>query len=235
MRRGFVLLFAVAMFAAAGCASRHTEEHSSLSAQPKEVRDKFEETGDPPITADTHFAAAQLAESQNNAAIATKQYEEALKLDPKHMPSMYHLAMLYTQTKQYPKAIDAWQHYVKATNGKPNAYSNLGFCYELAGETDHAEEAYHKGIAADSRNQACRVNYGLMLARTGKINDAINQLSVVLTPAQVHYNVGSVYEQQGKREQAKAEYKKSIELDPNFLDAQTRLDAMILRTVGAAQ
>jgi tetratricopeptide (TPR) repeat protein len=116
------------------------------------------------------------------------------------------------------------------TNETATGYSNLGFCYELSGDYNSAEEAYHKGLAADSRSQPCRVNYGLMLARQGKVNDALNQLSVVLTEAQAHYDVASIYEQQGKREQAKAEYRKALELDKNFLAAQSRLDALIIKS-----
>src|SRR5436190_3055762 len=106
MRRGIVLLSGAALFCAVGCASRHTEERTNLASQSAEVRSKFENTSDPPISADTHFAAAQLAESQNNMPTAIKQYDEALKLNPKHTQSMYRLAMIHTEHKQYPKAIE---------------------------------------------------------------------------------------------------------------------------------
>jgi len=49
------------------------------------------------------------------------------------------------------------------------------------------------------------------------------QLGAVLKPAEVHYNLGSVYESQGKKAQAKAEYRQALELDPQFTDATTRL------------
>ena len=42
----------------------------------------------------------------------------------------------------------------------------------------------------------------------------------------VHYNLGSVYEQMGKRQLARAEYQKAVELDPRFAEAQTRLDGL---------
>ena len=46
------------------------------------------------------------------------------------------------------------------------------------------------------------------------------QLQAALSPAEVHYNLGSVYEQQGKIEQARAEYQEAIKLDPKLIDAQ---------------
>jgi tetratricopeptide (TPR) repeat protein len=186
----------------------------------------FDQEKDPQFNANTHFAAGQLAESQDDFPRAIAQYNEALKLDSKHIPSLYRLALVYTRLKEYPKAVDAWERYVKATDGSAEGYNNLAFCHELAGEPDKAESAYKKGIAKDPNHQACRINYGLMLARHGRTSEAIIQLQAVLTPAQVHYNLASVYEQQGRKEQAKIEYRKAIELDPNLIDAKTRLSAI---------
>ena len=40
----------------------------------------------------------------------------------------------------------------------------FGFCRELAGQFDEAENAYQAGIRRDPQNAPCRINYGLMLA-----------------------------------------------------------------------
>jgi Tfp pilus assembly protein PilF len=70
------------------------------------------------------------------------------------------------------------------------------------------------------------VNYGLMLVRQNRVPEAIQQLSVVLHPAEVHYNIGSVYEKMGQKDQAKAEYQKAMEIDPKFWEASARLAAL---------
>jgi Flp pilus assembly protein TadD len=70
------------------------------------------------------------------------------------------------------------------------------------------------------------VNYGLMLARQNRIGEATIQLQSVLTPAEVHYNLGSVYEWQGKKDRARVEFRKAIDLDPAFTEAETRLSAI---------
>jgi Tfp pilus assembly protein PilF len=62
-----------------------------------------------------------------------------------------------------------------------------------------------------------------MLAREGRIDEARSQFAAVLTPAQVHYNIASVLQQQGKKDEARAEFKEAIKVDPKFLDAQVRL------------
>ena len=65
-----------------------------------------------------------------------------------------------------------------------------------------------------------------MLARLGRTAEATLQLQAVLSPADVHYNLASVLEHQGRKEAAKAEYRKALEPDPTLDDAQTRLSAL---------
>jgi tetratricopeptide (TPR) repeat protein len=189
-------------------------------------RSQFDSAEDPVINAETRFAAGQLAESQGVPGAAVDQYREALKVNPKHQPSLYRLAVVYTQQKAYPQAIEAWRRYLAATDNSANAYSNLGFCYELAGKTAEAEASYKAGIAKDPKCQPCRVNYGLMLTRTGRVPEARAQLETVLKPAEAAYNIGSVLEQIGRKDQAREEYNRALKLDPNFQQAQARLSAL---------
>ena len=105
-------------------------------------------------------------------------------------------------------------------------YSNLGFCHELAGDPAEAERAYRTGIERDSDSTPCRINYGLMLARHGRIEEGVAQMQAVLSEAEVHFNVGSVHEGQGRLELARMEYRKALELDPKLRDATLRLEKL---------
>jgi tetratricopeptide (TPR) repeat protein len=183
----------------------------------------FEVTRDPPIAPDTRFAAGQLAESRGAFAQAAEQYRQALRNNPNHLGALYRLGVVNAEMKKFPEAIETWKKYAAATNDSAAAYSNLGFCYELARRPEEAESAYLKGIRKESTHVACRVNYGLMLVRRGRVGEGRLQLQAVLSEAEAHYNVGSVYESLGRREQAKAEYAKALALDPQFADAQARL------------
>lgn len=189
-------------------------------------RDEFERSGDTPINADTRFAAGQLAETQELPARAEEQYRKALLLNPNHHGALYRLAVLCAKQKRYGEAIDLWNRYVRATNDDATGYANLGFCLELAGRTEEAETAYRKGIKRDPTDAPCRVNYGLLLARHDRINEAMLEMQTVLPESQVHYNLASVYEGLGRREQAKIEYRKALAADPQMNEAQARLDAL---------
>lgn len=228
------ILFVCACFlAGAGCARDQKDAPAAVAGINGEEADRmnatharFETSEDPPLNAQTYFAAGQLAESRQDAANAIKQYRQALKQDPRHQPSLYRLGVIYTRSKQYPSAIETWQNYILATDNSAAGYSNLGYCLEQAGQYTEAEAAYKKGIIKDPQYRPCRVNYGLMLARQCRTNEATIQLQSVLTPAEVQFNLGCVYEQLGQREGARAAYRKALDCKPDFTEAAKRLKAL---------
>lgn len=224
---GCALAASVAAGGCAGSKSGH-DGKSKTSAQSRRggPSNDFEATRDPPIASDTRYAAGQLAESRGAFAQAADQYRQALRRNSNHLAAMFRLGVVYAEMKKYPEAIETWKRYITATHQSAAGYSNLGFCYELAGRPDEAENAYVKGVRKDPRHVASRVNYGLMLVRRGREGEGRLQLQTVLKPAEVHYNVGSVYETLGRPEQAKAEYNKALELDPALADARRRLDEL---------
>lgn len=219
LRFAWMLLIAGAV-GLAGCA-KDGPLQSANNVDPSQI--KFEKAEDPPLKPNTYYAAGRLSETQNRYANAVKQYEQALKLDPNHLPSLYRLGVVYTHLQQYDKAIADWQRYIAATKDAATGYANLGLTQELAGQIAAAEDSFNKGIAADPKNQPCRVNFGLMLARQGRPDEALTQFTAVLTSAQAHYNLGSVYEQQHKIPQARQQYQTALKLDPKFNDARQRL------------
>jgi len=200
----------------AGCASNRP---GTAQRNPGE----FDTAKEPPISSNTHFAAGQLAESREQYDKAIFQYRAALQQDQNNCLALFRLGYLYARFNQYPQAIEIWKRYVKATGESATAYGDLAFCEELAGDSNRAEADYRRGIEKDPKNESCRVNYGLMLARHNRMNEAVLQLQSVLSPAEVHYNLAGVYRKQGRNDLAKSEYQEAVDLDPNFADAKTRL------------
>ncbi|HEY2588798.1 MAG TPA: tetratricopeptide repeat protein [Tepidisphaeraceae bacterium] len=207
----------------AGCANNKAQQASTSAPA---AGSELDHAKTPPITAKTHFAAGQLAESQGDLPTAIAQYQKALSLDPKYADAMFRLGCVQTAARDFPKAIDTWNRYVALTQGSATACNNLAFCQELAGNPIAAESAYRKGIERDPTNEPCHVNYGLMLARHGRPNEALLQLQSVLPPAKAHYDLASAYEQSGHKQEAKAEYAKALELDPNLEDAKAKLASL---------
>lgn len=224
-----ITVFVLVVLSASGCGDKSglrgvsPEQARQLNGE----RSAFEKSEDPPINAQTYFAAGMVAESHNDFASAAAQYVQVLAKvgadAPERKVALYRLGVCQSHLKKYSEAIATWKQYVEANEGEAGAYSNLGFCFELAGQIEQAEATYRKGVERDPKNAACRTNFGLMLARMGRMREAAEQLGAVLSEAEVHYNLGSVMESQGRREGAKVEYRRALEVDPEFNEASERL------------
>jgi tetratricopeptide (TPR) repeat protein len=199
---------------------------SGSTAEQRANDQTAEAAPEPELNADSRFAAGMLAETQGRLDCAIVQYEQGLRLNPNHVPSLYRLGVAQTKSKMYDKAVVTWKQYVKATGDIASSWANLGFCYEMAGDVDNAEQAYKEGLSRDQKCQSCRINYGLMLARQNRTVEAEVQLSSVLKPDEVSYNLAAVYEQQGAIQQAKEALKKALEVNPNNADAQAKLASL---------
>ncbi len=227
MRR---FIFSVLMVAAfAGCKSGGNDQAAGGIPIDAKVEDAKVVTPN----SNAHLAAAELALSQNNLTEAVKQYNEVLATDAENKKALYNLGTIYVYQRQFDKAIAAWDRYVRVTDNSAVAWSNLGRAHELAGHWKEAEVNYLRAIERDPQNKAARMNYGILLAKRDRIDEATKQLSTVLVPAEVQYNLGSVYELKKNYVKAKGCFEKSLSFDPELTVAKQRLDQ--LQTVTAAQ
>jgi tetratricopeptide (TPR) repeat protein len=221
MTKHLALSLAALLGVGVGCVTQPNQHPNALGQMdPNSGPDAIK---DVKPNARTHFAAGQLAESQGDLGNAMDQYKAALKLDPNNSEAIFRLGVIYTGLKKYPVAMDMWKRYIKATGNSAAGYSDLAFCEELAGRPEWAETDYQRGIAKDPTNEPCRINYGYMLARHHRINEAYLQFAAVLPAAQAHYNLGTVYEAEARKEEARAEYKKAADIDPEMTDAAQKL------------
>lgn len=191
--------------------------------------------GKPQVTADTYFAAGQFHETSvvrpvNKRAtpeqqarqrraqreVAIKQYEKALSLDSNHGPSLFRLGVLTTEAKEFETATDYWRRYVDVTGGTAGAWVNLAICLECAGDFVEAETAYRNAIAADPQDKTARVNLGMLLAREGRQQEAIAQLSDVLEPAAVHWHLAHALERRGDHSAANRHFRAAASIDPTY-------------------
>jgi tetratricopeptide (TPR) repeat protein len=88
-----------------------------------------------------------------------------------------------------------------------------------------AMDAYNKAIASKPDDAALHNNYGLMLARAKKIPEAQSELAKAaqIDPAHAgkyYYNLGAVLVNSGQYDPAAEAFKKAIDADPEYAEAQ---------------
>lgn len=125
------------------------------------------------------------------AAIASKYYEEIIKKYPGTKAALiarYDLGNIYLKTGSIDKAIAEFNEFIKNTKDgndlKNFAYSGLGYCYESKKEYDKAVEMFQKSLASKEGSAFAGMTYNV---------------------------IASIYERQGKKAEALANYKKALE------------------------
>jgi tetratricopeptide (TPR) repeat protein len=146
----------------------------------------------------------------------------------------YNNGMTALQNKQYDQAIEQFN---KAGELDPNqlaVWSHLAEAYmDLANSKTGADrdaalqkglETYQKAIALKPDDASLHNNYGLALAKAGKIPEmqAELQKAVEIDPThacQSYYNLGAILTNSGKTDDALAAFKKATDADPKCADA----------------
>jgi Tfp pilus assembly protein PilF len=204
---------------AGGCGS---DKGSQVERAPTDTS-SIAEAPTPQIRAETYIAAGDLALTRGQAHQAAEQYAKALKARPDDPAVLKKLGLAQVKADQLASAAETFRRYVHATNGSADAFGTLGYCLELAGQAAEAEKTYLDGIRKHPGGSLVRINYGLMLVRRNQVDAAVGQMSAVLEPHEVNYNIASVYEQLGRRDLAHFYYRRALECKPGFAAAQQKL------------
>ena len=165
-------------------------------------------------------------QSKENAAIMAKN---------KALNDVFNAGKDALTAKNYDAAVENFQ---KGTEMDPNQnviWANLADAYvgmaaaktgaDQQAPLDKALEAYSKAIALKPDNPAYHNNYALTLAKAKKFDEAQNELNKAaqLDPpnaGRYYYNLGAVFVNNGQAAAAEVAFKKSIEANPDYADAQ---------------
>jgi tetratricopeptide (TPR) repeat protein len=131
---------------------------------------------------------------------AKKNYEEALKRNPRYGEALNNIGTIYYSQKSYGRAI---KHYKKALRYLPESasiFSNLGTAYFAKKDYKRASESYQHALLLDPEVFEHRNTYGVML-----------QENNVAERAKFHYYLARTYAKAGMNERALQYVRKALE------------------------
>jgi tetratricopeptide (TPR) repeat protein len=96
----------------------------------------------------------------------------------------------------------------------PLVQNSLGYSYYLAGNWDQAEHTYKQGISFDPAYHPLWRNYGLLLSRMGRYEEAISAFEQVEKPAEASNDVGYICLVEGKLDEAEQFFRSAIDQSP---------------------
>lgn len=176
-----------------------------------------------------------LSKEQKEALEKQRKENEAAMAKNKALNDTFNAGKDALTAKNYDAAAEAFQKGVEMDPNQNVIWANLADAYvgqagaktgaDQQAALDKALEAYSKAIALKPENPAYHNNYALTLAKAKKFDEAQAELNKAaqLDPAQAgryYYNLGAVFVNNGQAAQAEVAFKKSIEANPDYADAQ---------------
>jgi Flp pilus assembly protein TadD len=123
---------------------------------------------------------------------------------------------------------EAAAHYQASLQIEPKAeiYSDLGFTMAQMGRPEEARANYLKALELDPGSASAHFNLAISDAQIGAYANAESHFRQALAgrpTAETHNGLGYVIGRQGRTDDAVAEYRKAIEVDPQYTPAYNNL------------
>ncbi|MFW6019638.1 MAG: tetratricopeptide repeat protein [Bacteroidales bacterium] len=139
-----------------------------------------------------------LLAAKEGKSTAVDYYQNALDANPDSEEALYNLGMYYQENQQIEKAINTYNKLLDENPKNEKGYYNLGYIYlTQIGDYQKAEQNFRQALEINPSN--------------------INAV----------YNLGSALEQQEKYDQARKQYKKTLDIQENYelgIEGLNRLD-----------
>ncbi len=160
--------------------------------------------------------------------------QEALEVDASMTPAYYHRALAYLDLKKPGLAAQELERAVQSQYVIPEMFVTLGAIYSEKGDLDRAGALFSRAIALDASRPEGHLKLAGVLRRQGAYERALAELKRALpegkrfldTPyyqqlqADVAFETGQVYQDQGKMDQARQAFSRALEIDPNHAGAK---------------
>jgi protein O-GlcNAc transferase len=181
----------------------------------------------PEQKAEIQMALAMSAERQGRTDEAKKIYHEVIKAAPKRADVYHRLALLHSRQGE---CVAAEEHYLKAVQLEPgNAqwHGDRGYNYYLQEKWPEAEASLRRAIELDGELLRARNNLGMLLARTGREAEAMQQFTKGgCDRAQASANLALAMAMEGRIEEAQQEYQRALEHNPKLQGARDMLASL---------
>lgn len=132
--------------------------------------------------------------------LAKKNYERAVKLDPKYSEAINNLGTIFYAQKSYRRAIGYYKRALRYTTPTASIYANLGAAYFGRKDLQHATEAYGEALKLDPDVFEHHSNFGTLM-----------QERTVDERAAFHLYLAKFYAKSGANERALIYLRKALE------------------------
>ncbi|OGA55760.1 MAG: hypothetical protein A3G81_19560 [Betaproteobacteria bacterium RIFCSPLOWO2_12_FULL_65_14] len=164
---------------------------------------------------------------EGDAAEAERLYRKVLEHDPRDADALYFLGSLAMGGGREAEAAELYRKAIDARPGDAAFWFGLGTACHYLRRMTESVEAYRAGLALQPENASMRNNLAATLLEIGRGDEARQEMEKLRSSGfesgQMVSNLGNVYREQARIEDAIAACRRAIELSPNDVHAFTNL------------
>ena len=185
-------------------------------------------------TVEKIFNLAIKNHQEDKTDIALELYNQVLKINPNHSLTLNNIAVIFTNSKDYQKAISCFEKVIKINPNYSATHNNLGNIFQKLGDLQKAKDCYEKAIKINPNYVDAYYNLGVISKELGEDQKTIScfEKAIEIDPnfAHAHNNLGNVFKDSGNPQKAISYYEKAIEIDPKHIDAHYNLGIALIMT-----
>lgn len=180
--------------------------------------------------ADEHYLMGNAYYSFGLAENATREYRQAVGMNPKFSDAWNNLGLSLTAQEKYKEARDALENATQLNPQDPEGWYNLGYAYGMLGNNTEELSAYDRALQLRPNMTVAWRNIGVVRYEQGNYSGSVWALEKATTydpeTAIGWYYLGTAYEKTGNLTGASEVFKKAITMDQNLTMAKDRLAAV---------
>jgi tetratricopeptide (TPR) repeat protein len=168
---------------------------------------------------DLLVATARIHEAAGRNEEADQHYQMALKIDGRHYDALLGCAHLLDRQSRFSEATAFYERATTAYPADPAPLNDLGLCLARRRMYDKAAETLRQAVALAPTNKLYRNNLATVLLETGDRPGALQEMTAAHGEAIAHYNLGCLLQRKGKTQDAAAEFRAALAVDPKLMQA----------------
>ncbi|MBN1165309.1 MAG: tetratricopeptide repeat protein [Candidatus Krumholzibacteriota bacterium] len=151
---------------------------------------------------------------------AIEQFKAALKIDPKFDLARDNLQYLFNETGQEDPDVSKWKKEVEEDPQNNEALLRLGVSFQNMGRLEKAAEILGEVVGGNPGNYMARIHLGGVLKAQGLFQQALEHYlcagDKVGNSAVFHTDLGEIYYNLGRTDEAISELRAAIKLDADY-------------------
>lgn len=164
------------------------------------------------------------------AACATEQ----IAAEREKADSHYNIGVARLASGNAKQAIAEFSQAIGDSSDNPAYHNALGLAYLVEHRTDLAIASLQRAVELDPKFSDAYNNLGSAYVQRAEYDQAIKAFTqalsnpAYLSPEQAHLNLGNIYGIQGRAADAVVEFKRALDVAPDFAEAHNRLGHVYL-------